>query len=677
MDASKLKEAEVKRKRDKEEKDRDEMISMVMDLVTEDTTQVMKFELKERKKLEQQTAEQLFKSIKGFTEGNAYQEYQQSIDLLFTLYSRRILQKILTVKFEESLSLMLNSPERKQQFKQFLKIVSNEAVFVKFNTRNTKQLKAIHNLLRRIVVKCKSEATYKVFIEELFQDDVIRATRDLIKFLRNEKQRSIRTQFSSEERATKYSNPYFVLAISKIYLEHCPDDLLKENMLQTVIEQFLTVSYLFNKDPELKVKINEFILNILEVVQKNYSRLPLRLKEQLQQMWMFKSIIEKYTYNATATDTVYQRHQLLLLEILIKLLHLKKLSKKEIHSIYTKNETVLQIQRAKDVLKETNQYKLLMYLIHFNRLSNEQKTVKRSFESAHKIFDTKVTAQFRIDEIEKMTMIFDEMTEIEPDTAVAITRDYEGKEILQVLFAEEIARKSIDVFDENVFVHYPCRPSTIFAFGDCYHGKLGIDMAQGQFETPTIIKKVLARVKDIQSYNNALVVQLHDGTLYKGGYKEYWNTNEKHMMKKWDKKAQIMSLGTRHTLIVNEKGQLQGEGVSNGGGMGTDVYENKSWITIKLATKEKVSQLSCGYDFSFAVTDKGSLFCAGNNMLTKLNIPNMNKFEKVDLGLGVHANKVVSGNSVMALLLVKNGQVDELWSAGFNSKGALGSGENV
>jgi hypothetical protein len=63
---------------------------------------------------------------------------------------------------------MLNSPERKAQFKSFLKIISNEAVFVKFNTRNTKQLKAIHNLLRRIVVKCKSEPTYKVFIEELF-----------------------------------------------------------------------------------------------------------------------------------------------------------------------------------------------------------------------------------------------------------------------------------------------------------------------------------------------------------------------------------------------------------------------------------------------------------------------------------------------------------------------------
>ncbi len=31
-------------------------------------------------------------------------------------------------------------------------------------------------------------------------------------------------------------------------------------------------------------------------------------------------------------------------------------------------------------------------------------------------------------------------------------------------------------------------------------------MAQGQFETPTIIKKVLAKVKDIQSYNNALVI---------------------------------------------------------------------------------------------------------------------------------------------------------------------------
>lgn len=71
-----------------------------------------------------------------------------------------------------------------------------------------------------------------------------------------------------------------------------------------------------------------------------------------------------------------------------------------------------------------------MYLIHYNKLSVEQRTVKKSYESAHKIFNTKFTAQFRIDEIEKMTLMFDELTEIEPDTAVAISRDYEGKEIL-------------------------------------------------------------------------------------------------------------------------------------------------------------------------------------------------------------------------------------------------------
>ena len=212
------------------------MISMVMELVQEDISQTMKFELKERKKLEQQTAEQLFKSIKGFSETSAYSEYQQSLGLLFTLYSRRILQKILTVKFEESLALMINSPQRKMQFKQFLKIIANEAIFVKFNTRNKKQSKAIDDLLRRIVIKCKNEPLYKPFIDEVFQEDVIRQGRDLIKFLKNEKQRSVKTLFSSEEKATKYSNPYFVLAISKIFLENCQEDLLKEGILQTIIE---------------------------------------------------------------------------------------------------------------------------------------------------------------------------------------------------------------------------------------------------------------------------------------------------------------------------------------------------------------------------------------------------------------------------------------------------------
>ena len=87
--------------------------------------------------------------------------------------------------------------------------------------------------------------------------------------------------------------------------------------------------------------------------------------------------------------------------------------------------------------------------------------------------------------------------------------------------------------------------------------------------------------------------------------------------------------------------------------------------------------MSCSYDFSFAITDKGQVYCAGSNMLGKLNIANMNKFEKIDLGQTIKAEKVVCGYSVMALLLVKNNGVNELWSAGYNSKGALGSGENV
>ncbi len=48
----------------------------MLDLVSEDVSTVMKFELKERKKLEAQTAEALFKSVKGFSEASAYAEYQ-------------------------------------------------------------------------------------------------------------------------------------------------------------------------------------------------------------------------------------------------------------------------------------------------------------------------------------------------------------------------------------------------------------------------------------------------------------------------------------------------------------------------------------------------------------------------------------------------------------------------
>jgi hypothetical protein len=41
-----------KLKKEKDRKDRDEMISIVLDLVSADTSETVKFELKERKKLE-------------------------------------------------------------------------------------------------------------------------------------------------------------------------------------------------------------------------------------------------------------------------------------------------------------------------------------------------------------------------------------------------------------------------------------------------------------------------------------------------------------------------------------------------------------------------------------------------------------------------------------------------
>jgi hypothetical protein len=53
-----------------------------------------------------------------------------------------------------------------------------------------------------------------------------------------------------------------------------------------------------------------------------------------------------------------------------------------------------------------------------------------------------------------------------------------------------------------------------------------------------------------------LVIQLEDGTLYRGGHKEYWNAADKHQMKKWEKKVRTYALGCRHCMIVDEKGNV-------------------------------------------------------------------------------------------------------------------------
>jgi len=112
--------------------------------------------------------------------------------------------------------------------------------------------------------------------------------------------------------------------------------------------------------------------------------------------------------------------------------------------------------------------------------------------------------------------------------------------------------------------------------------------------------------------------------------------------------------------------------------MGNDIYENKSWVNISMPPpKEKVRQLSCGYDFSLAVSEAGNLYASGQNFLQKLNLQSTGKFQKLDLGFSIKVDKAKAGYTVMALLLIDNEGQKELWSAGNNTKGALGTGENV
>ena len=130
-------------------------------------------------------------------------------------------------------------------------------------------------------------------------------------------------------------------------------------------------------------------------------------------------------------------------------------------------------------------------------------------------------------------------------------------------------------------------------------------------------------------------------------------------------------------MIVDERGNLQGEGVSNAGGLGIDSYENRSWSSIPMPPpKEKVKSISCGYDFTLTISHSGNLYACGQNFLQKLNINNTNKFTKIDLGT-TKVEKVKAGYTVMALILVDHDGNKEIWSAGNNTKGALGSGEGV
>lgn len=138
-----------------------------------------------------------------------------------------------------------------------------------------------------------------------------------------------------------------------------------------------------------------------------------------------------------------------------------------------------------------------------------------------------------------------------------------------------------------------------------------------------------------------------------------------------------ISGGAGHTLILDNEGRIYGCGWNSKGQLGISDDALK-FEQIEILKEYKIVQISCGWDFSAAVSECGKQFVWGNNTYTQLGLSKSITCTSIPSRLQV-SQKLATGFKHVSCGLRHSAMITKeggLLVAGTGSKGQLGLGDN-
>ena len=382
--------------------------------------------------------------------------------------------------------------------------------------------------------------------------------------------------------------------------------------------------------------------------------------------------------------------QKMLFEI-FQLIHKIDSYMKDTWSLYTYTDTLLELEKAKDILRGGKSFDMIAYSLYFNEdLSGPQQHTKVYSGTFLHIINSRVSSKVCFEGFKKMTFRLEENGKVAADTFIGVSSDPYGENMIRKISQHDINSDSTSavIYSNQCYVHYPYIPSRVMGYGNGNSYQLG----NKKTEDSSLLEEFFdfdKPVKSIKSVNTVTIALDNDGKLYFCGYKpSFGNTNEtmkEYTQKIPDSKIVDFDSSRSNLIVLTEEGKLYMEGNQGSFNMESD-YGDKNELWYKARPDEDTEQVvsfKAGTHFHAYVTDNGKLYAAGNAILDHLNIPNHTKdYTRVELPENVLVKDLrINGANSLSQFIIIFVEVDgkpQIWSAGNDeSYNRLGQGEEV
>lgn len=239
--------------------------------------------------------------VNGFSDDEALPgEYEVILKRLFSMYCRQIFWSLIQNDDVEAIFEQIwdqtpsskeepsNSEDDKQMmsslraFCNFIKVIGNEC----FITNNKKYIESFRSFLKKVVQTCcKKDSKYKSLLTIMIKEAFIESYHEYFGELvgdSSEFNKHIYDYFQSESKAEQLMNPIILNEILTLVFQH-DVSIIFANLVD-IVSLYAAVSIYFSGDNDLKNKVFEQIIRILELARKSYLDKSLDHQVSLQQI---------------------------------------------------------------------------------------------------------------------------------------------------------------------------------------------------------------------------------------------------------------------------------------------------------------------------------------------------------------------------------------------------------